>query len=168
VDLDFETLAVFISTHAASRTELLQAFISMPHEDDKSSDDDSVQASKSVVQSGLEAALGPLLAGFPATVAGNGRVAGVAARYIARRAAALALQGGRQRPTLFGSGKVPSASAGVEDELVGLDEFAELFRKAAAIARISVMHLTGDVGRWRNCIASPSPRVDLRHSFGGG
>jgi len=189
--LSIETLAAFISTHAATTALVRDAFDGLPTVKEEHSDPAGSAAvalvPRRVVQKGIENALAPLLAGLPTAVAGNGRTATFAARHIARHAAALALrphvQVGVDEITheetecLGGQTMMPadpqaeacrwSSNAGGMN-LVGPNDFAELFRRAASIARVCVMHLTGDTVRWRNCTAAPSPRIDLRHSLGGG
>jgi len=172
--LSFEALAAFISTHAAPKSVLVEAFESMAKKFDQPYDDDCSArfAPRRLARQGLEAALVPLLAGLPAVAAGNGRVATLAARRIASSAALLALRG---HDRVGASQRRPSnpdlcleAHEDGSRHWLGLDEFVELFGKAASIARVSTMHLTGDTKRWQNCMASPSPRVDLRCSMGGG
>lgn len=175
--LSFEALAAFVSTHAAPRSVLAEAFASMAKLADQpcGSDFSGTLAPRKWARQGLEAALVPLLAGLPAVAAGNGRGATLAAKRIACCAAVLALRG-HDRVGAYLKRIDPETKKSIPEAAhlrgsrhwLGLEEFVELFGKAASIARLSTMHLTGDTKRWQNCIASPSPRVDLRCAALGG
>lgn len=176
--LSFEALAAFISTHAAPRSVLAEAFASMAKLADQpcGSDFSGTLAPRKWARQGLEAALVPLLAGLPAVAAGNGRGATLAAKRIACCAAVLALRGHDRVGAYLKRTSDPETTKSIPEAAhlrgskywLDLEEFVELFGKAASIARISTMHLTGDTKRWQNCIASPSPRVDLRCAALGG
>jgi len=192
--LSFEALSAFIWTHAAHKTHLKEAFDMLPLADDAECIAHGLKpgiwVKRTAVQSGLEVALAPLLAGLPTALAGHGRCATTAARRIVRRAAMIALRG-RERfvsreetreshciravelwTTLVREGTDREACrwSAIDGgkQLVCFENFTELFRSAASMVRLCVMHLTGDVVRWRNCIAAPSPRVQLRGALGGG
>jgi hypothetical protein len=167
--LSFEAMTAFIATHAAPKSVLAEAFHSMGKKLGQPCDGDSSArlAPRRMARQGLEAALVPLLAGLQSAAAGNGRLATLAARRIASSAAVLAIRGHDREldlDTLFSA----EASGEGSNHWLSMDEFEDLFRKAASLARMSTMHLTGDTKRWQNCIPSPSPRVDLRCSMGGG
>mmetsp|Transcript_8124 Transcript_8124/g.22178 ORF Transcript_8124/g.22178 Transcript_8124/m.22178 type:complete len:480 (+) Transcript_8124:71-1510(+) len=139
--LEFEVFAAFIGAHAAprrvlqnitSRVELTDAGIS------------GAPAAMYQLQTSLGEALGPLLAGAD-HIAGEAALSSRLARCVARRAAAL---------TLHGSDLQSDACAPID--------FFELHDRAAILGRLLMMHLTGDIRRWRGCAPAS------RRSLGGG
>jgi len=135
--LGFEVFAAFIGAHAAPRSTL-QSICSRVQAT-AADDFDGAYAAKHQLQLGLGEALGPLLTGADHVV-GEAALSSRLARCVARRAAALTVQG--------------SGCAEVD--------FFELHDRTAILGRLLIMHLTGDIRRWRGGVPAS------RRSLGGG
>jgi len=138
--VDFEVFAAFVDAHATPRQVLHDAFgvaLSLPCSGNE------IPCRQKVLTS-LEIALGPLLAGSLETVGAND--SGDLARQsqqVAVTAATLALS------AVWPSGdNQPSNYVGAPWTL---PDTRKLHDRAAALARMHVMHLSGDVFRWRAC-----------------
>lgn len=140
--LAFNVFAAFICSHAAPRHLIDEVLGGLSVRGSESPRGSKFQQR---MQRGLEETLGPLLCGV-AALAGDASSAARRTRNVARCAAALALQGSLGSPA-------PSPKI----------QFFNLHDKAAILGRIIMMHLTGDLRRWRGCAVSSRSR-----SLGGG
>jgi len=139
--VDFEVFAAFVDVHATPRQVLDDAFSTALPQTCTGSESPCRQN----VQTTLEITLGPLLAGSLETVGANdtGHLARQS-QQVAVSAAALALSA--VWPP--GSDKLPPGHLAVPWTP---PDTRKLHDRAAALARMHVMHLSGDVFRWRAC-----------------
>lgn len=139
--VDFEVFAAFVDAHATPRQVLYDAFVAgLPV-----TCTGSESPCRQNMQTSLEITLGPLLAASLETVGANDM--GDLARQsqqVAVSAAALALSS--VWPP--GSDKLPPGHLA---QPWSLPDTRKLHDRAAALARMHVMHLSGDVFRWRAC-----------------
>lgn len=140
--LTYEVFAGFVGTHAAPLSVIERACLDL--QDPCGAPEWQACAGKTRTQRQLEKSLGPLLRGS-GTVDGEVSSATRRARAVNRCAVALAIQRNDD-------------SAGVATPR----GFTELHTRAASLARVLTMHMTGDIKHWRERCMSSCAR------FGGG